>query len=58
MCGLLIEYVTEEFRSAHPDERENLVMLENLMAEQIPLLGQTFKGIVPRDEYFCEGLKN
>ena len=26
------------FRSANPEQRENLVMLENLMAEQIPLL--------------------
>jgi hypothetical protein len=42
----LTEFVTEEFRSAHPDERENLVMLENLMAEQIPLLGQTFKRLL------------
>ena len=31
-------FFSDLFRQAHPDERERLVMLENLIAEQIPLL--------------------
>jgi len=31
-------FFSDDFRSANPEQRENLVMLENLMAEQIPLL--------------------
>ena len=31
-------FFSDIFRQAHPDERERLVMLENLIAEQIPLL--------------------
>merc|ERR1719270_1407340 len=31
-------FFSDEFRLAHPEEREKLVMLENLIAEQIPLL--------------------
>ena len=31
-------FFSEEFRLAHPQERERLVMLENLIAEQIPVL--------------------
>ena len=31
-------FFSDDFRSSNPDQRENLVMLENLMAEQIPLL--------------------
>jgi hypothetical protein len=39
MDWYLIFEIAEEFRLAHPDQRENLVVLENLLAEQIPLLG-------------------
>ena len=31
-------FFSSEFRSANPEQRERLVMLENLLAEQIPLL--------------------
>merc|ERR1719318_2480966 len=31
-------FFSDDFRQAHPEEREKLVMLENLLAEQIPLL--------------------
>lgn len=33
-------FFSEDFRGNHPEQRENLVVLENLMAEQIPLLGK------------------
>ena len=31
-------FFSEDFRSRHQEQRENIVLLENLMAEQIPLL--------------------
>ena len=31
-------FFSTEFRAANPEQRERLVMLENLLAEQIPLL--------------------
>jgi hypothetical protein len=31
-------FFSDEFRSSNPEQREQLVVLENLMAEQIPLL--------------------
>ena len=47
-------FFSEEFRLAHPEEREKLVMLENLIAEQIPLLEV---GIRLHDKKKSEDLK-
>ena len=47
-------FFSEEFRQTHPEEREKLVMLENLLAEQIPLLEV---GIRIHDQKKSEDLK-
>ena len=47
-------FFSDEFRQAHPEDREKLVVLENLLAEQIPLLEV---GIRIHDQKKSEDLK-